>query len=532
MRIKEASLFTRKNPNKLLLGGIALLVLLLCTAVLLSAEILNNPNVYSGVYLDGVHLGGLSEEKLKDYLRDKYEVDFSSMELSVFHKSYPSVVTFSDLDARVNVQSVFNRIIDSGRKGNLFQRLAEIYRLHKEHVYLETEVSLDANALTKLIDDIYQKTYVPAGSPSLLLLEDSIFLQSGSSGYAVNREQLKKRITEQVKQLKPGIVIVPVDELLPERVDVDAFYNEIVQEGRDASFELVNGEIRIIPETMGRKLDKAAFLSSVAELEAKSGKYPYELKLPVEFIAPGKTSELLEEALFRDELSTYVTTFPLKTDNDKARAENIRLAVKAFDGKILLPGETFSFNDVVGKRTTAKGYQKAIVYSPNGISTGVGGGICQASSTLYNACLMANLKIDERNPHFFTVPYVPLGRDAAVSYGIEDYRFTNDTAWPIKINGKVNKDQVVVTLEGTDEDPDLEVVIQSTVLKIIPFEKKSVEDKSLSPGSSVVVQPGSDGAVVDTFFTLKRGKDVISSYKLHTTSYKQLPEITNTAPKD
>ena len=125
-----------------------------------------------------------------------------------------------------------------------------------------------------------------------------------------------------------------------------------------------------------------------------------------------------------------------------------------------------------------------------------------------------------------------MGRDAAVSYGIEDYKFTNNTAWPLKINGKVANGEVVVTLLGTDEDPELEVVIQSTVLKIIPFEKKTVEDKSLSPGSSVVVQPGSDGAVVDTFFTLKRGKDIISSYKLHTTSYKQLPEIINIGPKN
>jgi vancomycin resistance protein YoaR len=532
MRINEATSFTRKNPKKLLLVGTIFLVLLLSAAIILSIEILNNPNVYSGVYLDGIHLGGFSEDKLKDYLRDKYGLDFSSMELSIFHKSYPSVVTFADLNTRVDVQAVFNRIISSGRQGNLFQRLAEIYRLHHDHLYLETEVAIDTNALTQLIDDVYQKTYTPAGSPSLLLLEDSVFLRSGSSGYAVNKEELKKRIIAQVKQLKPGVVIVPVDEIRPERVDVDSFYNQIVQEGKDASYKLDNGEIRIIPETMGRKLDKAAFLSSVAELEAKSGKYPYEVKVPVEFIPPQKTSQMLEESLFRDELAKYQTTFPLKTDNDKARAENIRLAVKAFDGTVLMPGETFSFNEVVGKRTTQKGYQKAIVYSSNGISTGVGGGICQASSTLYNACLLANLKIDERNAHFYTVPYVPLGRDAAVSYGIEDYKFTNNTAWPLKIIGKVMKDEVVVTLLGTDEDPELEVVIQSTVLKTIPYEKKTVEDKSLSPGRSVVVQPGSDGAVVDTFFTLKRGKDIISSYKLHTTSYKQLPEITNVGPKD
>ncbi len=530
MRIKGFKLFN--NQKKLLLVGIIIFAVLLSGAIFLSAKILNNPNVYSGVYLDGVHLGGMKTEDLKDYLQKKYEGSLASLELNIFHKSYPSVVTFGDLNVQVNNQATLKRILDSGRQGNIFQRLTEIYRLHKEHIYLETEVSLDATAVNKLVEDVYSKTYVPAGSPSLLLLDDGVFLQSGPAGYAVDREKLKERIAEQVKQLKSGIVIVPVEEVLPERVDVDSFYSQIFQEGKDASFELSDGEIKIIPEIPGRKLDKAAFLSSVAELEAKSGKYPYELKLPVEYIQPQRTAKMIEESLFRDELSTYQTTFPLKTDNDKARAVNIRLAVEAFDGTILLPGETFSFNNVVGKRTTQKGYQKAIVYSINGISMGVGGGICQASTTLYNACLQANLKVDERNPHFFTVAYVPLGRDSAVSYGIEDLKFTNTTNWPIKIDGKVLKDQVVVSLKGTDEDPDLEVVIQSSVLKTIPFEKKTVEDKSLSKGSSVVVQPGTDGAVVDTFYTLKRGKEVISSYKLHTTSYKALPEITHIAPKN
>ncbi|MBP7175034.1 MAG: VanW family protein [Thermoclostridium sp.] len=531
MRKKETQSSTNKKHKKILPAAIILFALLLSGAIFLSMKILNSPYVYSGVYLDGVHLGGLSEEKLTEYLQIKYETDLSSMEVSIFHKSYPSVVNFADLKVKINNQATFNQIYDSGRKGNLFQRLKEVYRLHKEHTYLQTEVSIDANTLALVVEDVYNKTYVPASSHSLLLLEEGVFLQSGQCGYAVNKELLKERIVEQVKQLKSGTVIVPVQEVLPERVDVDSFYNQIIQDSRDASFELSNGELRIIPEITGRALDKATFLSSVAELEAKSGKYPFELKVPVETTPPKRTAEILEEALFRDELGKYKTVFPLNTDNDKARAVNIRIATQAIDGTILLPGDTFSFNEIVGKRTMERGYQKAIVYSVNGISTGVGGGICQVSTTLYNAGLLANLQIDERNAHFFTVAYVPPGRDSAVSYGIEDYRFTNNTNWPLKINGKISNDEVIFTLTGTDEDPDLEVILQTSVLKTIPFEKKTVVDKTLSKGSSVVVQPGSDGAVVDTFYTLKRGKDIISSYKLHTTSYKALPEITNVAPK-
>lgn len=531
MRINVMKVSNPHRHKKLLLAVAIVFIVLLSAAVFLSARILANPRVYSGVYLDGVHLAGLTEDNLKEYLQSTYEMDLASLELSVFHKSYPVNVSFKDLNVHINIQSTMKQVMEAGRKGNFVQRLAEIYRLQKDHAYFTSEVFLDMNAVERMIDDIYDNTYVSAGAPTLLLLEDSVYLQSGALGYAVNRDVLKERILKQVKQLKSGIVIVPVEEILPARVDIDAFYEQIVQEPKDASIELVDGEVRIIPEVIGRTLDKAAFLSSVAELEAKSGKYPFELKLPVEITKPRKTAQLLKESLFRDELAVYQTTFPLKTENDKARAENIRLAVNAIDGTILLPGETFSFNEVVGRRTAEKGYKVANIYSSSGISSSVGGGVCQVSSTLYNVCLMANMKIEERNPHIYTVSYVPLGRDAAVSFGTEDFKFTNNTAWPIKINGKTSGDRVEFSLSGTNEDPELEVVIQPSISKIIPYTTQYVVDQSLAKGKSVVKQSGMNGAVVDTFYTLKKGKTVISSSKLHTTTYNPLPEIIHVGPE-
>jgi vancomycin resistance protein YoaR len=531
MRINIFNKAPRSRQKRLIIAGVFFIAILLLCAIILSAKILVNPYVYSGVYLDGVHLGGLSEEQLKEYLQDKYTIDFSSMELNIFHKDYPVKVSFNDLNVHINSQIMYNQIYDSGRKGSFFQRLMDIYRLQKTHLYLNTEVFMDLKALDRLIEDIYQNTYEAAGSPSLFLMEDEVYIRSGVCGYTVNREQLKERLVHQINQLQSGIVIVPVVEILPARVDVDAFYDKIVQEPRDASVEVASGEIIIIPESTGRSLDKASFLSSVAELEAKSKKYPYEQKLPVVFTKPEKTVQVIEEALFRDVLAEYKTSFPTKTEHDKARAENIRLAVEAIDGTILLPGEAFSFNDVVGVRTTQKGYRGANVYTASGISQGVGGGICQVSTTLYNACLEANLRVDERNPHTYTIAYAPLGRDAAISYGSEDYRFTNSTNWPIKISGKVKGNEVSLALIGTDEYPSLEVVVQPSVLKIIPYETEYVEDNTLSGETSVVKQAGMNGAVVDTFYTIKNGKDVISSYKLHTTTYKALPEIIHISPQ-
>lgn len=514
-----------KKMSKLFLGLVVLFVILLATTMYLSARLLGNPLVYSGVYLDGVHLGGLDKESLENYLLDKYGTDISSNELNIFHKDYALTVTFKDLNVTVSSHTIFNRIYNAGRQGNFFQRLIEIYRLQKYHSYFETEVFMDMTMVDRLIEDIYDHTYTAAGSPSLFLLDDGVYLHSGECGYAVNRDKLRTRIVEQVRQLRSGTVIVPVDKILPAKVDIDAFYSQIVQQEQDAYVEVTGGEVRVVPEVVGRALDKATFLSCVAELEAKSGKYPYEMKLPVEFIYPEKTVQIIKESLFRDKLSSYSTSFPVKTESDRKRAENIRLAVKAINGTVLLPGETFSFNDTVGMRTSAQGYQEANIYTSSGITTGIGGGVCQVSSTLYNACLEANMKIEERNPHIYTVAYVPLGRDAAVAYGSEDLRFTNSTGWPVRINGTVSGNEVSFTLEGTVEDPSLEVVIQPSVLKIIPYTTEYIEDETLAAGSSVIKQEGMNGAVVDTFFTLRSGKNIISSYKLHTTTYNPLPEI-------
>lgn len=129
--------------------------------------------------------------------------------------------------------------------------------------------------------------------------------------------------------------------------------------------------------------------------------------------------------------------------NNKDRTTNLRIASKAIDGTVLMPGETFSFNKVVGKRTAAKGYKKAHVFNgPNASSMGIGGGVCQVASTIFNTVLISNLKVKERHQHSQRVAYVPLGRDAAIYWPSQDLKFTNNTNYPIKIK-MVVKDGVI-----------------------------------------------------------------------------------------
>lgn len=385
--------------------------------------------------------------------------------------------------------------------------------------------------INDLEDTIYAETYKPAVPPALVLLENKAYIRSGLCGQKVNKEKLRERMLEQIRKLESGIVIVPVDEIPPTRIDADSFYEKIVREPQDACISIENGNVRITPEVIGRSLEKGEFLSCVAEVESKSGKYLFEMELPVDFIKPGITKETIEQSLFRDVLSGYETVFPIDTQNDRSRSVNIRLAVEAINGTILLPGDSFSFNEIVGKRTVDKGYHLANIYTSGGVATGVGGGVCQVSSTLYNAALEANLKITERNPHMYIVQYVPLGRDAAVSYGTEDLQFTNTTNWPVKIEGAVTGDNKIrFIIHGTNEHPNLKVSILPTVIKTIPYGTEYIENETVEEGNSVIKQKGMDGAVVDTFFILRNNQNIIKNYKLHTTTYNPLTEIIAVAP--
>ena len=514
-----------KQKKIILLGSVAILILLF-SSIYLSRVLLSSPMVYSGVYLDNVNLEGLDKIELSKYLEKKYSIDLSALELSVYHKDYPVTVRFDSLNVNINKEFMHEKIFSIGRQGNFFKRLIDIYKNKKNHTYLQTEVDVDMRTLDEIINGIHENTYMAAVSPSILLMEDEVIISSGKSGRAINKEALKECILNQLSKLESGIVIVPVEEILPVKIDTDTVYNKIVRESEDATVSITNDKIVVTPEVVGRNLDKGEFLSLVSAMEAKALKYPIELKLPVEFIQPTLTAKIIEDSLFRDVLSVYSTSFTDDTENDRNRSVNIKLAVDAINGTILFPGESFSFNDIVGQRTQQKGYLSANVYSSDGIASGIGGGICQVSSTLYNAALRANLEVTERNPHIYMVAYVPLGCDASVSYGIQDLKFTNNSKWPLRIDGHVTSDnKIEFSITGTNENPSLEVVIQSAVIELIPYTTEYIEDSTVSKGSQKLIQKGMNGAIVDAYIIVKKDNEIVSNNKLHSTTYNILPEI-------
>ena len=217
----------------------------------------------------------------------------------------------------------------------------------------------------------------------------------------------------------------------------------------------------VVPSSEGIDFDVAAAVKAWdAAAPGDTVVIPMQVKLPA------VTTEELEGKLFADKLSKNWTMVKIYgrdycdevrtalSGSTNDRISNVKKACELINDTILCPGQTFSYNEALGERTEKNGWKPATAYANGEVRQEYGGGICQVSSTLYNAVLLANLKIVERECHQFQVGYLPWGMDATVSWGWPDFRFRNDKNYPVKIVAWVDDDtnECCVQIVGTDED--------------------------------------------------------------------------------
>lgn len=207
-------------------------------------------------------------------------------------------------------------------------------------------------------------------------------------------------------------------------------YNKPVM---DATFKITtDNRMTIEKETLGQEVNLEALAS---EIENLNPTHLAPLKVSFRVLDhPKVTAAQLEEMKITGLVGKYSTWFDA---NNIERTENVRLSAQAIDGLILTPGEEFSFNDTVGERTASAGYKEALIIVNDEFVPGLGGGICQVSSTLYNATVYANLEITERHPHSLEITYVPPGQDATVAYPYLDFKFKNNTSGLLLIRSAV-----------------------------------------------------------------------------------------------
>lgn len=234
-----------------------------------------------------------------------------------------------------------------------------------------------------------------------------------------------------------------------------------------------------------------------------------------------------EDLKVMGELSSFSTWY---NSGEIDRTHNLVMAASAINGQVIKPGEVFSFNQTVGARSFETGYRDAMVIVSGRFEPGVGGGICQVSSTLYNSVLKADLEIVERHNHGLSVVYVPVGLDATVAWGIQDFRFKNNTDHPIYIRTATGSGQITATIYGHLSNKK-RIELTSVIDKVIPFEEIRQEDLTLDPGEEKIDHKGFPGYVARSFkLVYDENGNVAQRSQLATDYYKPLHTLIYTGP--
>ncbi|WP_192929762.1 VanW family protein [Alkaliphilus serpentinus] len=298
---------------------------------------------------------------------------------------------------------------------------------------------------------------------------------------------------------------------------INEIRKEIEREPIDASITRINGSFRVKEEILGHKLLEEQLLKLMEDRIEGFSSEP--IKIPTEIIEPQLTSIQLDE--IKDVLGEFQTTF---NPSSEGRATNIRLASESINNRLLMPNEGFSFNEATGPRGLEEGYQIAPVILNGKLVPGIGGGICQVSTTLYNALVRADLEVVRRQNHSLPVAYVPLGHDATVADGYIDLQFINNKEYPIYLVSYTEGDQLYVGVYGKRTD-HVTISLDSKVVGVIEPQIEVRKDPNLTAGERRVEREAKRGYRVTTFKVYYRDSKEIKREEISTDYYRPVKGI-------
>ena len=345
--------------------------------------------------------------------------------------------------------------------------------------------------------------------------DEKLIIKKGKDGLEVDKSAFKKELERTILEPQERKFEISTIDVKPKEINIEKIHEEIFKEMKNASIK--EEPIEVIPEVIG--ID---FSISLEEAKNILRENKEEYIIPLKITMPEVTLETLGTKAFPEKLAEYSTTYNALNEN---RETNLMLASEKINGTIILPGETFSYNKIVGERTIAKGYKEAAVYSGGKVIDGIGGGICQISSTLYNAALYANLQITQRSSHRFLTSYVTAGRDATVSWGTIDFCFKNTRKYPIKIISEVKNGVVTTSIYGIKQEKEYKIIIKNEIIETLPYTTNYVNDSYLEQGEEKIKQYGANGAKSVTYKIIEEDGVIISKDIISNDVYSPLERI-------
>lgn len=514
MSRKERREEKKKNRKLKAKLGFAVIVLL-CLAYVATCAVVPKDTIAQGLTMNGIDLSGLNRKQAGKKLTQEYEKKYANATLTIKALEqeykipiYPSL-SFKDADA---AEEAFH-FAHSNFLVNGFEMLKAM-TIGQKMTYCP--VISHESALDGALETAGLTTLNTTTQTKYELTKEELQITMGQTGYSVDMDTLKKSISDAVAADDYETVIeAPMLEGKVEPLDVDAMYKDLHAVKREATLDPKN-DYKIIRSVTGIDFDKEDAKKRVEA--AKEGDL-----LHVEIVKdpPKINTDNLKKHLFEAALGSCITD--VSGSND--RVHNVALAAKTINGMILMPGDEFSYNDAVGQRTESRGYKKAPAYSDGKTIQELGGGVCQVSSTLYKAVVLANLQVDEHHNHTYVSSYIGLGMDATVSWDGPDFRFSNNTDYPIKIIADYEDGTLTCRIRGAKLDSN-QVIFSSEILKETPYKTTYKDDKTLEKGKTKVLESGHNGYVVQTYRTIvDKDGNKISSKEEDKCTYSKKDEV-------
>lgn len=510
-----------KKHNRILIAFISIFFVILFSTIFALLNI-NRTTIISGVSIKGIDVSGLTKEeaynKIESTILQKLSKPFN-----LVYNDISTSVSAEQFGANFDISSSVDTAYKIGKENNI---LKDNFKILSSLIF-KTDIlpsfSYNEDSINSLALEIESNFPDKLVEPSYYIENNNLIISNGIDGVTIDKEILKLNIIKYIYDFNTTNenITIPVLNKVAKNIDIDTIYSEIYKEPKDAYYTKD-------PFTVYPHVDGIDFEISINEVKKILSEEKESYTIPLKITKPNITTSQIGTDAFPDLLGSFSTSYSTKNVN---RTTNIKLASSKIDGIVILPGETFSYNTTVGKRTATAGFKSAAVYAGGEVTTGIGGGICQVSSTLYNSVLLSNLEIVERHNHGFNPGYVKAGTDATVSWGGPDFKFKNNRKYPIKVLCSNSGGTVTTQIFGLKEENDYEVEIEAYVTSYIPYKTITKQVNSLKAGQTKVIESGSNGCNSVAYRILKQNGNVVSKTLLSKDTYSPHNRIIHVGTK-
>ena len=522
----ENIIITDKNNKKskvwIIVSVIIILLIILMLILSTIFAIINSRTnkIVKGIYIENVDVSNITEEEAKNILTELSDKTKQN-EILFKYKEIETPITYEALEVNFDIDSAIKEAYSLGRSGNIFQNNFEILKTWINGKKIKLNFNIDEDVIKQVCENINNTSVDAVVEPSYYVENEKLIITSGKKGIKVKEDELLQTIRDTIKINGDSSVIidVKVDEVEPSAIDLEKIRSEIYKEVKDAYY--TTNPFTIYPEVNGVDFDIENAKTIISE-----PKEQYEI--PLIITKANKTVQEIGTEAFPDLLATFSTNY---NAGDTNRTTNLKLSAGKINGTVLLPGDEFSYNKVVGERTIEAGYKMAATFSGGKVVDGLGGGICQISSTLYDAVVMANLDVTVRRNHQFVTSYLPGGKDATVVWGSQDFKFVNSRKYPVRITATVSGGVATVQVWGVKEEVEYDITIETKKTATIPYTTQYVKDSTLPKGTQKVVQNGNNGSKYEAYKVMRLNGEVVSRTLLSKDTYNAKNKIVKIGTK-